>query len=77
MYVGTLLSSLDILRLYAQAWRMEVWEKGTLHVFPSLSHSLPNNCMLECLLDIVAVHAFVRSSSHTIIALLFASAVPL
>jgi hypothetical protein len=74
MYVETLLSSLDILRLYGRrAWEMEVWEKGTLHV----SRSLPNDCMLECLLETIAIHFFARSSSHAIIALLFAFAVQL
>jgi hypothetical protein len=52
---------------------MEVWEKGTLHVF----RSLPKTWMLKCLLETVAIHSFVQSSSHAMIALLFASAVPL
>lgn len=75
MYVETLLSSLDILRLYGRgAWEMEVWEKGTLHV----SRSLPNDCILECLLETtIAIQSFVQSSSHAFIALLFVSAVPL
>jgi hypothetical protein len=74
MYVQTLLSSLDILMLYGHgAWRMEEWVVGTLHVLLSL----PNNCNLECLLETIATYLFVQSNSHAMIALLFASAVPL
>ena len=64
MYVETLLSSLDILRLYGRrAWEMEVWEKGTLHV----SRSLPNDCMLECLLEItIAIQLCSQVHMHSL-----------